>query len=285
MNTITPNRLIHWKQATLLISLTFMSFVSIQVHSQIILNHFLLTVDSTTYQEIINSKIINSSFAYAHEKHLSGYSGIYIFGRDNYIEIFNPNSIENEQIEPGMSWICFSSMKANQLNEINATNTHNFAFSNDDYFDELSLYFQDSTNLLTTWEMKKMHYENWAKKTYNDTVSLLSVDYNNPADADSTINYSFNNVLGLKVSINSADSMAVMAYMELIGYSKTTTSIGGIRFSNSTDFIEFDFRPDIISPTITTIYLELKNNHETEEIVLGNSMLLIDGKQGIWVFN
>ena len=92
MNTITPDRLIHWKQATLLISLTFMSFVSIQVHAQIVLNHFLLTVDSTTYQEILNSKVINSSFAYGHEKQLSGYSGMYIFGRDNYIEIFNPNN-------------------------------------------------------------------------------------------------------------------------------------------------------------------------------------------------
>lgn len=91
-----------------------MSFVSIQVHAQIVLNHFLLTVDSTTYQEILNSKILNSSFAYAQEKKLSGYSGIYIFGRDNYIEIFNPNSIENEQIELGTSWICYSSMKANQ---------------------------------------------------------------------------------------------------------------------------------------------------------------------------
>jgi len=284
MNSITPNRLSHWKKRIWVLCLTFMSFVSIQVHAQIVLNHFLLTVDSTTYQEILNSKILNSSFAYAQEKKLSGYSGIYIFGRDNYIEIFNPNSIENEQIELGTSWICYSSMKANQLKEINATNTHNFEFSNDDYFDELSLYFQDSTNLLTTWEMKKMHYENWAKKTYNDTVSFLSVDYNSPADADSTKNYSFNNVLGLKVLVNSADSVAVLAYMEFIGYSKTT-STGVIRFSNSTDFIEFEFRPDIKSPTVTTIYLELKNSYETEQIAIGKSELYVEGKQAIWVFN
>ncbi len=275
-----------WKhQAMFIICLSFTSFVSIQVHSQIVLNHFWLSVDSTTYQEILNSKMLNSSFAYAQEKQLNGYSGIYIFGRDNYIEIFNPNSIENEKIESGTSWICYSSMKANQLKKINASVTHDYEFSDDEYFDYLSLYFKDSTNLLTTWEMKKKHYEGWAKKTYSDSVSFLSTDYNSAADSDSTKNYSFSNVLGLKVLVNSVDSINIIEYMEFIGYSKTITPSGEIRFSNSTDFIEINFSQDIKIPRITTIYLELKKDSNVEQFVLGSSVLFINGRQGVWVFN
>ena len=72
---------------------------------KIVLNHFLVIVDSTTYEVILNSKILNSNFAFSHEKKLKGYSGIYIIGQDNYIEIFNPKSIQNEVHKPGEYWI------------------------------------------------------------------------------------------------------------------------------------------------------------------------------------
>ena len=180
----------------------------------IVLNHFLVIVDSTTYEEILKSKILNSNFAFSHEKKLKGYSGIYIMGQDNYIEIFNPKSIQNEVHKPGESWICHTSMKVNHLENLNASKK-TFNYSTNEEFDELSLYFKDSTNLFTTWEMNKNHYENWSKKTFSDSVNFLAVDYNSPAESDSSRNYLFNNVAGVRISINKSDSLEIIDYMTL----------------------------------------------------------------------
>lgn len=270
------------------LSLFFAVIFSVKGQSnapKIVLNHFLVIVDSITYQEILTSKILNSHFAYSHEKKLKGYSGIYIIGQDNYIEIFNPNSIENEYNDPGISWICYSSMKANYLNELNSTRENTIEFSADNEFDYLSLYFQDSTNLITTWEMKKSHYENWSKKIFNDSVSFLSVDYNSPEESDSSKNYLFNNILGIKVLVNKADSINVVHYMKLIGYTKILKSGNGICFSNSVDFIEIEFQKEVEIPTITTVFMALKNESKTERIEIGKSVLYIKGNHATWEFN
>ena len=248
---------------------------------KIVLNHFLVIVDSTTYEEILKSKILNSNFAFSHEKKLKGYSGIYIIGQDNYIEIFNPKSIQNEVHKPGESWICHTSMKVNQLENLN-TSKKMFNYSTNEEFDELSLYFKDSTNLFTTWEMNKNHYENWSKKTFSDSVNFLAVDYNSPAESDSSRNYLFNNVAGVRISINKSDSLEVIDYMTLIGYSKTITKENKLRFSNSTDFIEIVFQKEKEIPRITTIYLKLNSENISERIQIGNSELIIKGKQAIW---
>lgn len=248
---------------------------------KIVLNHFLVIVDSTTYEVILNSKILNSNFAFSHEKKLKGYSGIYIIGQDNYIEIFNPKSIQNEVHKPGESWICHTSMKVNQLENLN-TSKKMFNYSTNEEFDELSLYFKDSTNLFTTWEMNKNHYENWSKKTFSDSVNFLAVDYNSPAESDSSRNYLFNNVAGVSISINKSDSLEIIDYMTLIGYSKTITKENKLRFSNSTDFIEIVFHKEKEIPRITTIYLKLNSENKSERIQIGNSELIIKGKQAIW---
>ncbi len=248
---------------------------------KIVLNHFLVIVDSTTYEEILKSKILNSNFAFSHEKKLKGYSGIYIIGQDNYIEIFNPKSIQNEVHKPGESWICHTSMKVNQLENLN-TSKKMFNYSTNEEFDELSLYFKDSTNLFTTWEMNKNHYENWSKKTFSDSVNFLAVDYNSPAESDSSRNYLFNNVAGVSISINKSDSLEIIDYMTLIGYSKTITKENKLRFSNSTDFIEIVFHKEKEIPRITTIYLKLNSENKSERIQIGNSELIIKGKQAIW---
>ena len=248
---------------------------------KIVLNHFLVIVDSTTYEEILKSKILNSNFAFSHEKKLKGYSGIYIIGQDNYIEIFNPKSIQNEVHKPGESWICHTSMKVNQLEDLN-TSKKMFNYSTNEEFDELSLYFKDSTNLFTTWEMNKNHYENWSKKTFSDSVNFLAVDYNSPAESDSSRNYLFNNVAGVSISINKSDSLEIIDYMTLIGYSKTITKENKLRFSNSTDFIEIVFHKEKEIPRITTIYLKLNSENKSERIQIGNSELIIKGKQAIW---
>ena len=248
---------------------------------KIVLNHFLAIVDSTTYEEILKSKILNSNFAFSHEKKLKGYSGIYIMGQDNYIEIFNPKSIQNEVHKPGESWICHTSMKVNHLENLNASKK-TFNYSTNEEFDELSLYFKDSTNLFTTWEMNKNHYENWSKKTFSDSVNFLAVDYNSPAESDSSRNYLFNNVAGVRISINKSDSLEVIDYMTLIGYSKTITKENKLRFTNSTDFIEIVFHKEKEIPRITTIYLKLNSENISERIQIGNSELIIKGKQAIW---
>lgn len=252
---------------------------------KIVLNHFLVIVDSITYQEILESTILNSDFAYSHEKKLKGYSGIYILGQDNYIEVFNPKSIENEYHEPRNSWVCYSSMKANYLKELNSTSGNKFEFSSDNEFDDLSIYFQDSTNLIATWEMKKSHYENWSKKTFNDSVSFLSVDYNSPEESDSSKNYLFNNILGIKVLVDNADSTTIIDYMKLIGYSKISERGNSICFSNSGDFIEVDFQTGVKIPTVTTVFMELKNERKRERIEIGKSVLYIDGNRATWEFN
>jgi hypothetical protein len=266
-------------------STTFL-FVNGQTHGpHVVLNHLLITVDSLTYHDILNSKILNSNFAYAHERQLQSWSGIYIFGQDNYIEIFKPTSFKNEYTEAGTSWICYSSMKANYLRELNKKSENMFEFSSDNEFDYLSLYFHDSTNLVTTWEMKKSHYENWAKKTFHDSVSFLSTDYNSPADSDSTKNYLFKNVLGIKVTVNPVDSINICDYMKFIGYSKTIENGNNIRFSNAVDFIEIDFQKGVEFSRISTIYLALKHENKTEQIKIGKTVLSIKGNRATWEFD
>jgi hypothetical protein len=249
----------------------------------IVLNHFLVIVDSITYQEILNSKILNSNFAYAHEKQLSGYSGIYVFGQNNYIEIFNPRSIQNELHSPGESWVCHTSLKVNHLESIDISNKSRIVYSTDEEFDDLSLYFQDSTNLFTTWEMNKNHYENWSKKIFHDSVTFLPVDYNSPADSDSSKNYLFKDVAGIKITLNHSDSSDVIDYLTLLGYSRSLSNTNTIRFSNSIDFIELDFQKEVKMASISTIYLNLKNESLTEQLQIGQTTLFIDGKQAVWI--
>ena len=249
---------------------------------KIVLNHFLVIVDSTTYQEILKSKILNSNFAYSNEKKLNGYSGIYIIGQDNYIEIFNPKSIQNEVHKSGESWICHTSMKVNYLESLDVSRKKMFNYSSNEEFDELSLNFQDSTNLFTTWEMNKNHYENWSKKIFNDSVTFLSVDYNSLAESDSAKNYLFNNVTGIRVSINNSDSTDIVDYLTLIGYSKIISNENIFRFSNSVDFVELNFNKDIETPSITTIYMKLNSENKSERIQIGNSELFIEGNKAIW---
>lgn len=274
----------------LLIFLSFFLGISLSVDGQInipkiVLNHFLVVVDSTTYQEILKSKILNSNFAYSHEKKLRDWSGIYIIGQDNYIEIFNPKSMQNEVLKLGESWVCHTSLKVNYLESLKVSNKEIFNYSSDEDYDDLSLYFQDSTKLFTTLEINKNHYENWSKKTFSDSVTFLPVDYNSPAESDSSRNYLFNNVTGLRISINNLDSLDVIEYLTLIGYSKTFTNENTFRFSNSTDFIEIEFHKEELIPRITTIYLKLNNENKSERIQIGNSELVIEGNKAIWEFN
>lgn len=252
---------------------------------KIVLNHLMIVLDSATYQEILKSNFLSSNLAFSYEKKLKGYSGFYLIGQDNYIEIFNPKSIDNEINQVGTSWICYTSMKANYLKSINSSQFKSIEYSSDNDFNDLSLYFHDSTNLLTTWEMNKNHYENWSKKIFNDSVTYLSIDYNSPAESDSSKNYLFKNIEGFKAVIDNSDSVKVETYLELIGYKKTINKNNIIRYSNSFDFIEIDFQKDIKIPRITTIYFKLNRQTKSQQFQIGNSILLLNEDSGIWRLN
>ncbi len=275
---------------TILIFLTICSGAQAQKPDcSVLLNHFYITVDSTTYQAILGSEILNSDFAYAYERN-KYWEGIYLFGQDNYIEIFHPNSIPNEYLPIGFTWICQASLVANCTKKYDLPDNNLITYSSDENYNELSVYTQDSiyiqnsASLMTTVEMKKNQYESWTKKKYNDSLIFQTTDYNSPAESDSSRNYLFNNVTGIQVKMNLKDSLSITQYLNLIGYTAESNTHDILKFSNSIDFIELDFSKSIEFASISIIYFELNQPSEPKQIPLGNSEILIEGNNGKWEF-
>jgi len=256
----------------------------------VVLNHFLIGVDSTTYQAILGSEILNSDLAYAYERN-KNWEGIYIYGQDNYIEIFHPKSVPNEYVPIGLTWVCLTSLVANCTEKYNLPNTDLITYSSGENYDELSVYTTDSvyikesSELICTREMNKKQYESWTKKTFNDSLSFQTTDYNNPAESDSTKNYLFNNVTGIQIKLNLIDSLSITHYLTLIGYSVESNIQNKIKFSNSIDFIELDFSENVEFASISVIYFELNEPTESKHISLGNSEIIIKGNIGKWEIN
>lgn len=276
---------------TILIFLTICSGAQAQKPDcSVLLNHFYITVDSTTYQAILGSEILNSDFAYAYERN-KYWEGIYLFGQDNYIEIFHPNSIPNEYLPIGFTWICQASLVANCTKKYDLPDNNLITYSSDENYNELSVYTQDSiyiqnsASLMTTVEMKKNQYESWTKKTYNDSLIFQTTDYNSPAESDSSRNYLFNNVTGIQVKMNLKDSLSITQYLNLIGYTVESNTHDILKFSNSIDFIELDFSENVEFASISIIYFELNQPSEPKQIPLGNSEILIEGNNGKWELN
>lgn len=257
----------------------------------VLLNHFYVTVDTSTYQAILNSEILSSDYAYAYEKIRSWGGGIYIIGEDNYIEIFHPNSIYDEYIPVGFTWICNTSLVANCLEKYKFPDSDLIKYSSDANFDELTVYTQDSVyksnthGLFTTREMNKGLYENWKKKTFNDSLTFQPTDYNNQAESDSSKNYLFKNVTGIEVNLNTRDSLSVTKYLNLIGYTIEFRGQNSLKFTNSIDFIELHFSNNVELGTISVIHFELNHSTELKQIPLGNSEILIEGNTGKWKIN
>jgi hypothetical protein len=279
------------KILTLFIFFTVYSGVSAQKHDcSVVLNHFLITVDSTTYQAILGSEILNSDFAYAYERN-KNWEGIYIIGQDNYIEIFHPKSVHNEYIPIGFTWICQASLVASCTEKYDLPNNNLIEYSSDENYDYLSvytqdsLYIQDSSSLMTTWEMNKNQYENWTKKTFNDSLNFQTTDYNSSAESDSSKNYLFNNVTGIQINLNLRDSLSITQYLNLVGYTIGSNVRNNLRFSNSIDFIELDFSENVEFASISVIYFELNQPTESQHITLGNSEILLEGNTGKWEIN
>jgi len=277
---------------TIAIFLTICSGARAQTQDcSVLLNHFLIVVDSTTYQVILDSEVLNSDFAYAYEKKLQGYSGIYIIGQDNYIEIFHPKSVDDEIIPIGFSWICQSSLVANCVEKYGFPDDKQIKYSSDEDFDHLSVstedsvYIQASSGLMTTREMKKNLYEGWTKKTYNDSLNFQTTDYNSTAESDSSKNYLFNNVTGIQINMNLRDSLRITQYLNLIGYTVESKVQNELKFSNSIDFIELDFSENVEFASISVIYFKLNQRTELKHISLGTSEIVIEGNTGKWEIN
>lgn len=268
-------------------------YSSVQAQRQdcsVVLNHILITVDSTTYQAILKSELVNSNFAFAYERN-KNWEGIYMIGKDNYIEIFHPNSIPNNPIPIGNTWICQTSLVANCIENYELPDNKQIDYSLNESFDELSvntldpIYMQDSSNLMTTWEMNKFQYESWTKKTYNDSLIFKTTDYNSISESDSSKNYSFNNITGIQIKLNLKDSSNIVQYLNLIGYTIKSNAQNKMKLSNSIDFIELDFSKNVEFATISTLYFELNKPTKLKHITLGNTEIVITGNVGKWEIN
>lgn len=274
---------------TILIFLTVCSLARAQKQDcSVVLNHFLIVVDSTTYQAILNSEILNTDFAYSYEKKLKGYSGIYIIGQDNYIEIFHPKSVDDEIITVGFSWVCQSSLVANCMEKHVLPDDKHIKYSSDENFDNLSVstqdsvYIQASSGLMTTREMNQNLYEGWTKKTYNDSLNFQTTDYNSTAESDSSKNYLFNNVTGIQIKMNLRDSLRITQYLNLIGYTVESKVQNKLKFSNSIDFIELDFSENVEFASISVIYFKLNQLTELKHISIGNTEIVTEDNTGKW---
>lgn len=278
-----------------LIILLFLStYLTSRAQSQncsVLLNHFYVTVDTTTYRAILDSEILNSDFAFSYEKIRSWGGGIYIIGKDNYIEIFHPNSISGDSIPIGFSWICNTSLVANCIENYKLSDSDLMEYSSDENFDELSVFTQDSVyqshshSLFTTREMNKGLYESWVKKTFNDSMKFQTTDYNSQAESDSSKNYLFKNVAGIEVNLNTRDSVRVIKYLNLIGYTVESKGKNSLKFTNSIDFIELHFSNNVELATISVIHFELNQSTDFKRISAGSSEITLKGKTGKWEIN
>jgi hypothetical protein len=251
----------------------------------VVLNHFLIVVDSATYKAALNSEFLNEEFAFAREKKLKMWEGFYIVGEDNYIELFHQNSYYGEILPIGDIWICHASLKANSIKDYNLKKTTLIDYSSNESFDELSFYTIDSSNLMTTQEMNQLQYESWVKKRYHDSLTFETVDYNSPAEVDSSKSYLFKNVSGIQLEVNSRDSVNITRYLSIIGYAPTLNAPGKLTFSNSIDFVELIFSNDVEGANVSVIYFELRKQIASKSLTLGNSEMVIEGNKGRWIMN
>lgn len=246
-------------------------------------NHAVLVLDSVTYFEAVNSRFIKQ-FAFSQERQLNGYKGFYLFGKTNYLELFHPKSFDGYEEEEGGIWINLAPLKANYIKNLNWENLDFVKYESNDQFYDLSLIISDSSNPIATWEMTKEHYESWTKKKYSDSIEFLPVDYNSPQDSDSSSNYLMNDVVGIRLSLNPDDSLAVVRYLKTVGYEAISRQHGLTRVSNNDQFIELNISKANNSPTINRFYIQLSKPVEKSTEIIGNSRIECNGKSAIWYF-
>ncbi|HRE74558.1 MAG TPA: DUF5829 family protein [Flavobacteriales bacterium] len=246
-------------------------------------NHAVLVLDSATYYEVVNSEFIKQ-FAFSEERQLNGYKGFYLFGKTNYIELFHPKSFDGYKEEVGGMWINLVPLKANYINNLNWKNLDFVTYESNDHYYDLSLIVGDSINPIATWEMTKEHYESRTKKEYSDSMDFLPVDYNSLQDSDSSSNYLMSDVKGIGIRLNPDDSLAIVSYLNVIGFDDISEQKGFARISNNDQFIELHLSSAYGSPTINRFYIQLNKSVTKSNVLMGNSRIECEGKQAIWYF-
>lgn len=251
--------------------------------NSICFNHAALVLDSVTYYAAVNSEFIKR-FSFSQERQRNGYKGFYLFGKTNYLELFHPKSFDGYEEAEGGMWINLAPLKANYINNLNWENLDFVEYESNDLYYDLSLIVGDSINPIATWEMTKEHYESWTKKEYNDSMDFLPVDYNSPQDSDSSLNYLMNDIIGIRLSLNPDDSLAIVSYLNVIGFEDISEQNGLTRVSNNDQFIELHTSSVNSSTTINRFYIQLNKSIEKSNEVIGNSRIEYNGKSAIWYF-
>lgn len=252
-------------------------------HNPICFNHSLLVLDSATYYKVVNSEFVKR-LAFSQERQLNGYKGFYLFGKTNYIELFHPKSFDGYEEEEGGMWINLAPLKANFIRNLNWQNLDFVKYESNEHFYDLSLIIGDSINPIATWEMTKVHYESWTKKKYNDSIEFLPVDYNSPQDSDSSTNYLMNDVIGIGILLSPEDSLAMLRYLNTVGFAAVSEQNGLTKVSNNDQFFELHFSRDTKFPTIKRFYIRLNEPVEPIIEIIGNSRIECEGRLAIWYF-
>lgn len=247
-------------------------------------NHFALVLDSTTYHEAVNSAFLNR-FAFAEEKELPGYTGFYLIGQTNYIELFHPRSFDGFEEEEGGMWMCLASLKANYIQELNPDSLDFIQLTADDQYESLEFHLNDSINPITVREMNKEQYESWTKKAYHDSISFLPVDYNSPAEADSSTHYLMNDVVGIGMRVQIEDFDKVIRYLLEIGFHSRADYKGYTKLYKGHQYVELYPAKGNAAPTISRFYLRLNEPVESSKEIIGNSTLMCNGVSATWIFD
>ncbi len=247
-------------------------------------NHSLLVLDSTTYDALLESKFL-ASFAFSHEKHLSGYHGFYMIGRTNYIELFHEGSFDGETLDVGTTWICLAALKVGVVDELVSVKYPFITTEKDENFNSVSVVTDDTSEVISLREMQKSLYEGWAKKSYHDSVTFLPVDYNSPAESDSSKNYFFRDIKGIDLEANTEDIERIRAYLKLLGFKKEDDKKTHMRFEYHGQFIELFANDDMKSPKIRRFHLTLNRSIKEHIEPIGNSTLQCKGLKATWTFD
>jgi hypothetical protein len=254
------------------------------VTTDILLNHSLLVVDSITYQGIIQSKFLKK-IAFCYEKKMTNWSGFYLIGKDNYLEVFHPQSFNGSSMEVGETWICLASMRVNKIKKLAQKTPPFIEYDEDENYHYLSYIRKDSSTPITTWEMKEKQFESWTKKIFKENMVFSPVDYNSSSDSDSSSGFGIKNISGLDLKINPSDILPFSTFLELNGFKKINSTISVLEFSNQKEIIKLFPSKNHLKPNIFRIYFDLNRQLCKKTKYIGNSKLVIIKKKASWEFN
>lgn len=260
---------------------------SAQQDANIRLNHLWIAVDSSTYEAISNSSFIQNEFAFSEERQYPGWGGFYIIGKNTYLELFHPESIEGESLEPGNNWSCYASMKSGHLDEI-LFDSSMVEIEDDDYFTNVNYvkYLpEDTLTPFYLFEMKQKQYESWVKKEYTPGMKYDPRDYNSRAESDSSVNYLFEDIIGVTYTIPKEDAPRIMEYFETKGYCLKKKGKSKVIMKNGIETHTLVLDNEIENIMVKRLDLKLSEKCKKTEYLIGKSKLVLDGNKAKWYFN